>query len=163
MLVECERPSLGKSLVGSARNIARDPHANAAISAQINQIQRCSWLDQHVATRTQFVFSNQVVANNPVSPIAQYRLKKADLQRLAQIKDTETVLWHPAARITEAASRLPVAERVGIPGGADMAECLSWLDRRDMERRMCEWRASDCDATFMQRPAPRSPLPPRLR
>jgi hypothetical protein len=103
-------------------------------------MQRRRWLDQNIATRVQFALRNQVVADNSVPLIAQHRFKKADLQRLTEVKDTEAILGHAAARITETASHSPVVERVRVSGEVDAAESLTWPDRREMEHRICEGR-----------------------
>ena len=61
-------------------------------------------------------------ADRAVALISQHGFEETDLRGLAEIQNAETVLRDPAPGIAEAARRLAVAERVGIPIQVDAAE-----------------------------------------
>src|SRR5208283_3012411 len=81
----------------------------------------------------QFPLFDRVVGDRAVALIAQHRFDEADLERGAEIEDSEAIRWDPSTRVAEAAWCLADPEGVRIAPMIDAAEAGTRRDRHQVQ------------------------------
>lgn len=142
MFVKRYRPLASEIVVLCADDVTRHPHPDRIVASEVNKTKVFHCPDLCIAPLCQFRLVYREVVENPFAPISKHRLNEAYLQGVSEIENTEPVGLDTAPRITEAAWRLAVPQRIGKGPPVDSAECLPRRYCFDLERcaREIGWR-----------------------
>ncbi|PYE31724.1 hypothetical protein C8J37_110106 [Rhizobium sp. PP-WC-1G-195] len=112
MLVECQRPGARKALKRGFCHVSWNPHPDRVVVAQVDKAEVCGRLDLSVASRVDLLFIDRKIADKTIAAITQNRLKEADLECFAQIKNAEALRCITSARVAETTWRFSKSQRV---------------------------------------------------